>query len=76
MYIDGPSPSAHISLFKCAAPTTPYCERCSRIASLAKGFQTNTEVVHVSAFFSRCGTPQPSNLAVNRDDVNQGSAGA
>jgi hypothetical protein len=42
---------------------------------LFKGFQTNTEVVHISALFPGWGTTHPPNLAVNRYYINQGITG-
>ena len=55
------------------------CCRRHRIAQvlanhfLIKGFETNTEVVHVSV--PRCGTTLPANIAVNRYYIDQGITG-
>jgi hypothetical protein len=42
---------------------------------LIKGFQTDAEVIHVSALFPGCGTTHPPNLAVNRSYIDQAITG-
>ena len=63
-----------VTRLKFAANNTVLREVCAN-CFLLKGFDPNTEVVHVPTLFPGCGATLPPDLAVNRNYINQGITG-
>ena len=57
------------------AANNPVLRKVCANGFLLKGFDPNTEVVHVSTLLPGCGATLSPNLAVNRNYINQGITG-